>query len=59
VWQGDHQIRYREIHDGTPVQIDVRLAKSDKEKQALKKDRGGIYKVEFNIPDVVLSNSDF
>lgn len=59
VCRGDHQIRYREIHVGTPIKIDVPLAKSDKEKKALKKDGGGIYNVEFNIPGVVLSNSDF
>jgi hypothetical protein len=51
-----------EIQVGTPsgknVQIDVRLAESDEEKKALRKDGGGIYKVEFDIPGVVLSNSD-
>jgi hypothetical protein len=55
-YQGD------EIQVGTPsgknVQIDVRLAESDEEQKALKKDGGGIYKVEFDIPGVVLCNSD-
>jgi len=44
---------------GKNVQIDVRLAESEEEKTALSKDGRGIYKVEFDIPGVVLSNSDF
>ena len=51
------------IYIGTPsgqkVQIEVGLAENEEEKKALHKDGSGIYKVEFDIPGVVLSNSDF
>ena len=50
-----------EIVVGTPsgetVVIDVRLAETEEERDSLVKNGQGIYKVEFNVPGVVLCNS--
>jgi hypothetical protein len=51
------------IKFGTPsggeVEIEIRVAETEEEKEALDHDGKGIYKVEFDIPGVVLSNSSF
>ena len=50
-----------EIKVGTPsggdVTVDIRVAESKEEQEALVHDGQGIYKVEFDIPGVILSNS--
>jgi hypothetical protein len=50
-----------EMKIGTPsggeVIIDIRVAETEDEKEALFHDGEGIYKVEFDIPGIVLSNS--
>jgi len=52
-----------EIKVGTPsgkdVTIDIRVAETKEEKEAIAHDGQGIYKVEFNVPGVVLSNNLF
>lgn len=52
-----------ESEAGTPsggnVKIDFHVAETKEEKDALAHDGCGIYKVEFDVPGVVLSNSDF
>ena len=52
-----------EIKVGTPsggdVTIDIRVAENKEERETLVRDGWGIYKVEFDIPGLVLSNSIF
>ena len=47
---------------GTPaggeVEIELRMAETKEEQEALKRDDAGIYQVEFNVPGIVLSNSN-
>jgi Glyoxalase-like domain len=48
-----------ETSSGGNVEIDVHVAETEEEKNALAHDGCGIYKVEFDVPGVVLSNSIF